>query len=178
MAELIASLATEGRLPLEIGTVVLEDAQPEAITWVAYLDRKKSAVTRALGGFPGPGAVVDVKAGRALSVGAGQAMILGAPVACDGAAVVDQSDAWIVVALDGADVRDVLARLTPLDLRDEALPEGRTARTLIGHMTASVTRVSAYRYELMVFRSMTATLLHEVERAMTHVAARRRLGAE
>lgn len=173
MAKLIATLATDGHLPIEIGDTVLEDAQPEAITWVAPLDGKLAAVTKALGGFPGPGEVLEVKAGRALSVGPGQAMILGAPATCKGAAVVDQSDAWTVVALDGAGARDVLARLTPLDLRDSALAESTTARTLIGHMTASITRVGPFRYELMIFRSMTHTLLHEVERAMRGVAARR-----
>ncbi len=172
MAKLIATLATDGHLPIEIGGTLLEDAQPEAITWVAFYDRKKAAVTRTLGGFPGPGEVVEIKAGRALSVGPGQAMILGAPVSCEGAAVVDQSDAWTVVALDGGAARDVLARLTPLDLRDSALPEGRTARTLIGHMTVSLTRVGPFRYEIMVFRSMTHTLLEELERAMRGVAAR------
>ncbi len=175
MVKLIAKPATDGLLPLEIGEAILEDAQPEAITWVAPLNRKKSAVSRALGGFPGPGEVVEVKAGRALSVGPGQAMILGAPVTCDGAAVVDQSDAWTVVALDGAASRDVLARLSPLDLRDSALPEGRTARTLIGHMTGSLTRVGAFRYEIMVFRSMTQTLIQEITRAITHVEARTKL---
>ena len=175
MAELIPTLATDGHLPLEIGGMVLEDAQPEAITWVAHFNRKKAAVKRALGGFPDAGEVIEVKAGRALSVGPDQALVLGAPVACEGAAVVDQSDAWTVVALDGAGARDVLARLTPLDLRDVALAEGRTARTLIGHMTASLTRVGPYRYEIMVFRSMTDTLLHELERAMKQVAARAKL---
>ena len=172
MAKLIAKPATDGLLPIEIGEARLEDAQPEAITWVAPFNRKKGAVSRAMGGFPGPGEVVDVKAGRALSVGPGQAMVLGAPLACEGAAIVDQSDAWTVVVLDGAAARDILARLTPLDMRDSALPEGRTARTLIGHMTASLTRVDSFRYEIMVFRSMTHTMIHEIERAMKHVAAR------
>ncbi len=172
MADLIAKPATEGLLPIEIGTVILEDAQPETVTWVAPFARKKSAVTRALGGFPGPGEVVDVKAGRALSVGPGQAMILGTEPDCPGAAIVDQSDAWTVVALDGEDAREVLARVTPLDLRDTALPQGKTTRTLIGHMTASLTRVGPFRYEIMVFRSMTHTLVHELKRAMTHVEAR------
>lgn len=175
MADLIARPATDNRLPLEIGEAIVEDAQPPAITWVAPYNRKKTAVTRALGGFPGPGEVAEVKAGRALSVGPGQAMILGAPVTCEGAAVVDQSDAWTVVAIDGAASRDVLARLTPLDLRERALPEGQTARTLIGHLTASLTRVGPFRYEIMVFRSMTRTLLHELTRAMTHVEARKSL---
>ncbi len=176
VARLIATLATGDRLPLEIGSVVLEDAQPQAITWVSPFEGKSAAVKKALGGFPGPGEVVEVKAGRALSVGPDQALILGAPVDCKGAAIVDQSDGWTVVALDGESARDVLARLTPLDLRDASLPEGHTARTLIGHMTSSVTRVGAYRYELMVFRSMTETLLHELERAMRQVAARAQLG--
>ena len=175
MARLIPTLATAGRLPLEIGDTILEDAQPEAITWVSPFDRKMTAVKKSLGGFPGSGQVVEVTAGRALSVGPGLALILGAPVTCDGAAVVDQSDGWTVVALDGASARDVLARLTPLDLRDSALPEGATARTLIGHMTASLTRVGAYRFEIMVFRSMTDTLLHELQHAMTQVAARAKL---
>ena len=172
MAKLIASLATEGHLPLEIGDCLVEDAQPEAITWVAPFDGKTTAVSKALGGFPGPGEVVEVKAGRAVSVGPQQALILGDPAACKGAAVVDQSDGWTVVALDGAAARDVLARLTPLDLRDAGLPEGATARTLLGHMQASLTRVGAYRYEIMVFRSMKHSLLHELERAMRGVAAR------
>ena len=172
MAKLIARPATDGLLPLEIGGTVLEDAQPDAITWVAPFNRKKGAVSRALGGFPGPGEVVEITSGRALSVGPGQAMVLGVPITCEGAALVDQSDAWTVVALDGEAAREVLARLTPLDLRDSAFPENRTARTLVGHMTVSLTRVAPYRYEIMVFRSMTATLLHELHRAMTHFAAR------
>ena len=175
MADLIAQAATHGLLPVEIGDTLLEDAQPEAITWVAPFNRKKAAVARALGGFPGPGEVIEVKAGRALSVGPGQALILGAPVTCEDAAVADQSDGWTVVALDGATSRDVLARLTPLDLRDSAFRQNATARTLLGHMTASITRTGPYRFELMVFRSMTHTLLHELTRAMTQVAARAKI---
>ncbi len=175
MAKLIARPATDGLLPIEIGKAILEDAQPQAITWVAPFNRKKSAVSKTLGGFPGPGEVVEVKAGRALSVGPGQAMILGAPLDCEGAAVADQSDAWTVVALEGAAARDVLARVTPLDLRDAVFPEGGTARTLVGHMTASLTRVGPFRFEIMVFRSMTQTLIHELERAMKHVDARTKL---
>lgn len=172
MVKLIATHATRRALPLEIGEAVLEDAQPDAITWIAPFDGKLNAVKRTLGGFPEAGEVADVKSGRALSVGPGQALILGTVTACNGAAIVDQSDAWTVVALDGAGARDVLARVTPLDLRDGALPNGKTARTLIGHMTASITRVGPFRYELMVFRSMTETLLEELERAMRGVAAR------
>lgn len=175
MADLIARPATHGLLPVEIGGTVLEDAQPEAITLVAPFDGRDAAVKTALGGFPGPGETCEVKGGRALSVGPGQAMILGDPVSPDGAAATDLSDGWTVVALDGANARPILARLTPLDLRDGNFPPGATARTLIGHMTVSLTRIGEYRFEIMVFRSMTQTLIHDLTRAMRHVEARAKL---
>ena len=67
----------------------------------------------------------------------------------------------------------VLARLTPIDLRDSAFPKGATARTVIGHMTGSITRTGADTYAIMVFRSMAKTAVHELERAMRGVAARK-----
>lgn len=175
MADLIARPATYGLLPVEIGDAILEDAQPEAITLVAPFDGKTAAVKKALGGFPDPNETCEVKGGRALSVGPGQAMILGDPVTPKGAAVTDLSDGWTVVALDGGNAKDILARLTPLDLRDGAFPPSATARTQVGHMTASVTRVGEYRYEIIVFRSMTQTLIHDLTRAMRHVDARTKL---
>jgi sarcosine oxidase subunit gamma len=175
VADLIARAATHGLLPIEIGGTLLEDAQPEAITWVAPFDGKSDAVAKALGGFPGPGETCEIRDGRALSTGPGQAVILGAPVAPKGAAIADQSDGWTVIALDGANAKAILARLTSIDLRDGAFPPNATARTLVGHMTASLTRVGEYRFEIMVFRSMTQTLVHELTRAMRHVEARAKL---
>ena len=175
MADLIARPATHGLLPVEIGGTLLEDAQPEAITLVAPFDGRQDAVAKALGGFPGPNETCEVKGGRAISTGPGQAMFLGAPVSPEGAAVTDQSDGWTVVALDGANAKAVLARLTAIDLHEGAFPPNATARTQIGHMTASLTRVGDYRFEIMVFRSMTQTLIHELTRAMRHVEARARL---
>lgn len=172
MAKLIALSATENRLPLEIGSAILEDAQPEAITWVAPLDGKEADVAKTLGAFPKPGETFEVAAGRILWSGAGQALILGTPVTPENAAHADQSDGWTVVTLTGETAKDILARLTPLDLRDSAFPEGATARTLLGHMTISLTRTGHYTYEIIGFRSMTQTLIHELERAMTNMAAR------
>ena len=48
-------------------------------------------------------------------------------------------------------------------------------RTLLGHMTASITRVDATTYDLMVFRSMAQTLVHDLTRAMKGIAARHTL---
>jgi len=175
VARLIAQTPTMEALPIEIGGAILEDAQPEAITWVAPLKGQHQAIADQLGGFPQRGACIEVKGGRAISVGPGQAMVLGVAVLPDDAAVTDQSDGWTVVALDGEAARDVLARLTPIDTRNRAFATGSTARTLIGHMTVSITRISDFRYEIMGFRTMTQTLIHELTRAMRQIEARRKL---
>jgi sarcosine oxidase subunit gamma len=57
-------------------------------------------------------------------------------------------------------------------LGDRAFPEGATARTLLSHITVTLTRVGARAYEVMAMRSMAATLVREVAAAMRHVAAR------
>ena len=173
MARLVARTPAEGLLPIETGACRLEERLYEAITWVAPFEGREADVDRALGlAFPGPGELTGEGNHLALWVGPGQALILGPPVAPEGAAVADQSSGWAVLTLSGEAARDVLARLTPLDLRDTAFPEARTARTLLGHMTASLTRIGPLTYEIMVFRSMTATAVHEIARAMKGVATR------
>lgn len=175
MAELIAQSATGTMLPVEIGAAILEDAQPEAITWVAPFDGQHDTVARQLGGFPGPNETCCLAAGRAIWAGPGQALILGTPVAPEGAAFADQSDGYTLVTLTGETASDILARLTPLDLRDTTMPEGATARTQLGHMTVSLTRTGAFTYEIIAMRSMTQSLVHDLTRAMTQVAARAKL---
>jgi len=65
-----------------------------------------------------------------------------------------------------------LARLTPIDLRKTTFKRGHTARTLIGHMTGSITCVGADAFEVMVMRSMAHTLVHELSQAAENVTAR------
>lgn len=176
MASLVAKTPAQGLLPVEIGTCRLSETSYEAITWIAPYDGKADAVAKAIGlPIPQPGRMTGDGPQKALWVGPGQALILGQPVAPDGAAHADQSSGWTVLALTGPDARDVLARVTPLDLRDSAFPETRTARTLVGHMTASLTRIAPDTYEIMVFRSMAKTAVHELERAMHGIAARAHL---
>jgi sarcosine oxidase subunit gamma len=88
------------------------------------------------------------------------------------AAVVEQGDGIACVVLEGPIVRDVLARLVPLDLRNRAFPEGATARTQLNHMAVTLSRVGAEAYDVMAMRSMAATLVRELREAMEHVAAR------
>lgn len=176
MARLLSKTPAQGLLPIQIGTCRLTETVYEAITWVAPWDGKTEAVAKAIGlPFPEPGRLTGGGLHLALWVGPGQALVLGPPVAPKDAAHADQSSGWAVLTLTGAHARDVLARLTPLDLRDSAFPETRTARTLIGHMTASLSRIASDGYEIMVLRSMAKTAVHEFTRAMKDVAARETL---
>lgn len=179
MSLLTAKTPLEGRLPLTVGTVAAEEVVPLAIHAVTPFRGQEGAVSEALEAaagvpLPAPGRMAVAAGGaRALSIGPGQALVLGmAGLDLPGAAVVDQSDAWAIARVSGAGVEAVLARLVPLDLSPAAFAEGATARTLIGHMTGSVSRVGAEAFELMVFRSMAGTLVHDLSRAMTGVAAR------
>lgn len=84
----------------------------------------------------------------------------------------DQSDGWVGAHITGPGARDVLARLCPLDLRDGVFDPGQTARSLIGHMSAVITRTGPEAFEIMVFRSMADTLAHDLTRAVNHLRAR------
>ena len=174
MASLIAKTPFDGRLPLEIGPNRLTEVHPEAITWISPLKGQMAKVSRALdkqigADFPSP----NTHAKGIVWFGPDQALVLGAalkPIA--GAAMVDQSSAWAVCALEGPQAAEVLARLVPIDLRDTAFGVGAAARTLLGHMNCMLMRTETERFEILVFRSMAATCAHELERAMTMLAAR------
>lgn len=184
MAELIAKSPCDGLLPLTIGTVTLSEETPAQITHLAPFngqDKAFSAALKAAHGMaaPAPGRSSGKATSRALWFGRGQWMLVGPAADAslnDVAAVTDQSDAWAVVRLEGAGSEDVLARLVPADLRRATFPRGRTARTLVQHMSASVTRVGENAFQIMVFRSMARTLVHELETAMLGVNARVALG--
>jgi len=123
-------------------------------------------------GFPAPNRTLGTGP-RMVWCGMGQALLMGA----DGpdlpqAAVVDQSDAWAIVRIEGPDAVAVLARLTPIDLRSDVFKRGHTARTLLAHMTVSITRLGTTSFEVMAMRSMAGTLVHDLEQAAKNVAAR------
>ncbi len=180
MVNLIANTPCAGLLPQSIGTVALSEVDAGPVTWVAPYAGQKRAVSDALKsaigvGFPAPNRALGAEP-RAIWCGMGQALIMGAPCPdLSGAACVDHSDAWAIVRVEGDGAADVLARLTPIDLRDAEFKRGHTARTLVGHMTAGVTRVGANAFEIMVMRSMAGTLVHDLSRAASGVAARARL---
>lgn len=177
MAKLIATTPCAGLLPRTIGGFELSEVDLGPVTFVAPFQGQQKATSDALKsalgvGFPNPNRVVGTDP-RVMWCGVGQALVMGASCPqLPGAACVDHTDAWAAVRIDGAGAEDVLARLTPIDLRPSQFKRGHTARTLIGHMTGSITRRGASTFELMVMRSMAGTLVHDLVRAATGVAGR------
>lgn len=180
MIDLIAKSPCAGLLPLSVGTVTLSEEDAGTMTSLApYAGRSKDlsvALKAAHGmGFPAPGRTTGKAGARAIWFSQGQAMLMGpAPDASLGrhAALCDQSDAWAIVRLEGKRCVDVLARLVPLDLRPASFKRGHTARTECAHMMASLTKTGENAFQIMVFRSMAKTLVHDLKTAMEGVAAR------
>ncbi len=178
MVKLIAKSPCDGLLPVTHGSLTLAEIDYGAITSVAPFKARDKEVSAALkdamgAGLPGPNRALGRSDARVVWSGLGQALVLGPAVAPKGAAVVDQSDAWACLALDGDGAADVLARLTPLDLRDGVFKRGHAARSLLGHMTCLFLRTGTARFEMLVFRSMAGTAVHELSEAMISVAAQR-----
>ncbi|SEO35814.1 sarcosine oxidase subunit gamma [Salinihabitans flavidus] len=181
MAELIAKTPCAGLLPLEGGAVAVTEVVPEAMTLMAPFNGREAAFSDALKdahgmATPAPKRATGREGARAVWFGRGQVMLIGAraQTALAGhAAQTDQSDAWAAVRIAGDDAEAVLARLVPMDLRQRVFKRGHTARTLLGHMTTSITRVGDDAFMILVFRSMAETLVHELQTAMKGVAGRR-----
>ena len=182
MARLFADDPLAGLgLPLTSGGAILRGHQPGPITSIAPFRAREADVASALGvALPAPNGTARWGEGRILWTGLGRWLLIGAP-APEGlgslAAVVDQSDASVCVVLEGPAARSVLARLVPADLRDGAFPVGATARTLLNHMTVTLTRLGPEAWEVMAMRSMSGTLVHEIQEAMRGVAARERVAS-
>lgn len=179
MVKLIAQTPFQTTLPMTIGSIELTEVVPAKISSIAPLKGQMAAVSQILNdailiGFPEPNRVLQSAAGRMMWAGNGMAFLFDAqPPAIAGiAAITDQTDAWAIVQMNGPLCEDTLARLVPIDLGKQAFKVGHTARTMIGHMTGSVTRTAPAGFEVMVMRSMAATLLHDLTRAAKGVAAR------
>jgi len=180
VAELKARTACRDELPLEIGSAQLAELDLGPVTSVMVWGSEKElsgALKEAHGvAFPKPNRSSGKDETRCIWFGRNQALLMG--TAADVglrvyAAIVDQSDAWCAVSLSGEVSEDVLARLVPVDLRRAQFKRGHTVRTQVGHLMASVTRTGPESFMILVFRSMAATLIHELKQAMQSVAARR-----
>lgn len=178
MPSLIAKSACDGLLPLVAGEVKLGEAAVARITALAPFAGQERACAAALGalglGWPEPGRAVTKGDAACLWAGRDQAFLIGAdPAGLAGiAALTDQSDGWARLRLEGAGAEATLARLVPLDLGARAFPEGAVARSGLNHMMMVLRRTGPAGFEIMVFRSMAATAVHEIATAMSALAAR------
>ena len=170
--------------PIEIGETVLACIQPASILSVAPFKGERMAVTDTLKAvlklaLPTVGRVTVKKHIRAMWAGQGQWFVVG-DIALETltealdtkAAVSDQSDAWVVLTLEGADASEVMSRLCSLDLG--ALEQGQTARAEFAHMMSCITPTSK-GFEIMIMRSFAKTAIHHTREAMRKLAAQRAL---
>lgn len=175
MADLKALTPCAGLLPMTVGGLRLEEADDLSLTCVMPYKGQFAAIAQSGFVLPEPGGQVRRGNGILRWFGKDTFLSIGGALpegVASHAAVSDVTDGWARLVLSGAEAGAVLARLVPVDTRPQALGVDRTVRTLLGHMTASVTRISAEAFEIMVFRSMAHTAVHELGEAMTHVAAR------
>jgi sarcosine oxidase subunit gamma len=179
VVELTAKTPCAGLLPLTVGTVAATETELGVLTALSPLGDAAGlgeALKAAHGmAAPKPGRATGRDGARCLWFGR-DTMLLAGPAPdkglSDHAAVVDQSDGWACVTLSGAGAIDVLARLVPIDLREGSFKRGHSARTMVQHMTASITRTGPDTFLILVFRSMGGTLVHDLKAAMEAVAAR------
>lgn len=178
MFRLRAEPPAAGLLPVRAGALELRHAPVAAITQILPFAGRHEAVSEALRDahglrFPAPNQVESAGDLCLAWSGLDEALALGPPVgAIEGAAVIDQSDAWAPMKLAGA-AADVLARLCPVDLRPAAFPPGSAARTGLGHV-AVLLLAEDDGVLILVPRSMAAHAVEEIAEAMRAVVARAR----
>ena len=70
--------------------------------------------------------------------------------------VADVSDARAVFAIEGADARDTLAKLAPVDLHPQSFAPGDFRRTHLAQVPAAFWMTDKTRFEVVCFRSVAA----------------------
>ncbi|MDG3041870.1 sarcosine oxidase subunit gamma [Roseicyclus marinus] len=186
MAELIATSPLRDLTPITIGNVTLTEGIPgqvwAVLPWRGATEAASTALQSAHGlPFPAPGNLHKAGSTRIAWAGLDQAFLLGTTpdtALAAHAALIDQSDAWAHLVLSGPATREVLARLVPVDLAPAACPKGSARRTLLGHMSCLILHPGGDTFEILVFRSMASSAVHDLTRAMTAVAARDLRGAQ
>lgn len=78
------------------------------------------------------------------------------------ASIADQGHGRIRIGISGRAVETVLAKGTAVDLDPAKFPVGHSAMTLIGHISALVTRTGAESFELLVLRGFAESLWDEL----------------
>ena len=149
MIDLKPQTPFDGFLPVTFGETTLRELSLGWITSLSPYPGRENAANVALKvahgpGFPAPGQTTGKAGARAqFGAGRGRHFLIGPEPdksLSKAFAMTDQSDAWAVAEITGPNAQDVLARLCPLDLRPTVFKRGHTARSLIGHMNAQITR--------------------------------------
>lgn len=79
----------------------------------------------------------------------------------------DVSDGRAVIRLEGAGLREVLAKVTPADLHPDAFPLGELRRTRIGQVAGAFWLRDAQTAEVICFRSVAAYVFDLLANAAT-----------
>jgi len=175
VVELVARSALSAHgLPMEIGGLRIDEVAMGPVWAVMPFAGQAEALSavfeEALGlTLPDPGYVQSSPEAEILWTGQEQWFFCGVPVVdVQGhGSVTEQSDGWAVLSVRGDAVRDVMARLCPLDLRD--FRPGQVARSEFAHMM-SIILPRAGGYDVWVMRSFGATALHHLRAAALGVA--------
>jgi sarcosine oxidase, subunit gamma len=72
--------------------------------------------------------------------------------------IADQGQGRVRIGISGASVEAVLAKGTAVDLDLASFSIGRSVMTLIGHISALITRTGADRFEILVLRGFAESL--------------------
>lgn len=83
----------------------------------------------------------------------------------DAASVADQGSGYGMLRIGGEAAETCLARMVPVDLHPSVFPAGSVASTTIAHMSVILWRAGPSTFELAVFRSFAASLMHELAQA-------------
>ena len=179
MFKLYAKSPFEGLLPRLIGSVEIRECITEYVTLVDIPLGREDQVCSVLKrnhGITLP--KVNKSTGQigrcCLSFG-GRYLLIGLKPCSDLANVgrlTDVSDGFAILHAEGEEIEAVLARLVPINLCKSVFKIGDTAKTLVQHMQASITKTSEKNFQIMVFRSMAYTLVHDLVRAMDSIAYR------
>lgn len=112
--------------------------------------------------LPGPGVWAD----GAFWTGPDQWML--ERPAPDGCLTTDQTDAWVVIEIEGA-VEPLLEKLVNIDL--SRLAPGHATRTELEHMSVFVIRRAADKVAIMGMRSAAGSVWHTIETAARNLEA-------
>ncbi len=154
--------ALEGKQPVQRSGVTLK-AQPEG-TLLHLLARTSASDLPGFSSHAAGLSLRPVSPGQWFAVGDAvlahadfQALASSLKAEAD---IVDQSHGRIRILVRGAMATRVLAKGTAVDLA--SFPVGGSATTLIGHITAHVTRVDEDDFELIVLRGFAESLWDEL----------------